>query len=69
SNMPAFPWLATRMVNPALVQKKMRVLRELGTPYTAEQIARVPDAVGGKSELDALIAYLQGLGTDRSGKR
>ncbi len=69
SNMPAFPWLAKTMVDGELVQKKMKVLRWLGDPYTDKQIADAPAAVKGKTELDALIAYLQGLGTDIKDRR
>jgi cytochrome c oxidase cbb3-type subunit 2 len=59
--MPGFPWLAEREVDGQAVAYRMRALRSLGDPYTDEQIAAAPDAVAGKSELDALIAYLQGL--------
>jgi cytochrome c oxidase cbb3-type subunit 2 len=65
SNMPGYPWLAKSTVDGALVAKKMRVLRMLGTPYTDAEIAAAPAAVAGKTELDALIAYLQALGTAR----
>jgi cytochrome c oxidase cbb3-type subunit 2 len=63
SNMPAYPWLASRVVDGALVEKKMRTLAKLGHPYTDADFAGAAAAVAGKSELDALIAYLQGLGT------
>ena len=62
SNMPAFPWLAEAPVDAGLVEKKLRVLARLGDPYTEEDFASVPGAVGGRTELDALVAYLQGLG-------
>ena len=65
SNMPGFPWLAERQVDPELITKKMRALRMLGDPYTDEQIAAAASEVDGKSEMDAVIAYLQGLGTNR----
>src|ERR1700690_1857730 len=65
SNMPGYPWLANITIDGALVAKKMRVLRMLGTPYTDAQIAAAPAAVAGKTELDALIDYLQSLGTAR----
>jgi cytochrome c oxidase cbb3-type subunit 2 len=68
SNMPAYPWLAEAMVDGALIEKKMKVLKTLGDPYTDEQIAGAADAVNGVTELEALIAYLQGLGTARSGR-
>jgi cytochrome c oxidase cbb3-type subunit 2 len=62
SNMPAFPWLATAPVDAGLVEKKLRALRKLGDPYTEADLATVASAVEGKTELDALVAYLQGLG-------
>jgi cytochrome c oxidase cbb3-type subunit 2 len=63
SNMPAYPWLAKTPANAADVQAKMRALRTLGVPYTDEQIAAARKEVADKSEMDALIAYLQNLGT------
>jgi cytochrome c oxidase cbb3-type subunit II len=65
SNMPGFPWLANAKLDGALMARKLRVLRVLGTPYTDAEIAAAPEAVEGKSELDALIAYLQSLGLAR----
>jgi cytochrome c oxidase cbb3-type subunit 2 len=62
SNMPGYPWLAETPVDPQLVAHKMTVLRRLGDPYTDEQIEAAPAAVNGRSELDAVVAYLQGLG-------
>jgi cytochrome c oxidase cbb3-type subunit 2 len=62
SNMPAYPWLAETPVDPAAVAANMRALKRLGDPYTDEEIAGAAAAVAGKSEMDALIAYLQGLG-------
>ena len=62
SNMPGFPWLATRTVDAALTPKKMMALRKLGVPYSDEQIAASSAEVAGKTEMDALIFYLQGLG-------
>ena len=64
SNMPAFPWLATAPADAADIQAKMRALRELGVPYTDAQIAKAPEELKGRTEMDALIAYLQSLGTD-----
>ena len=64
SNMPAYPWLASSPVDGALIEKKMRTLAKLGHPYTEADFAGAAAAVAGKSELDALIAYLQGLGTN-----
>ena len=63
--MPGYPWLANNKVDPALITKKMKVLKMLGDPYTDEQIAQAAGEVEGKTELDALVAYLQGLGTNR----
>lgn len=60
--MPGFPWLAETPVDGALVEKKLKALQTIGDPYTDEQIAGAAAAVNGKSELDALVAYLQGLG-------
>jgi cytochrome c oxidase cbb3-type subunit 2 len=62
SNMPAYPWLATRTVDPDLIVRKLERLRMLGDPYSDETIAGAAAAVEGKTELQALIAYLQGLG-------
>ena len=62
SNMPSFPWLVDARVGPAPVGGKIRALRKLGDPYTDADLAGARDAVAGKSELDALVAYLQGLG-------
>jgi len=63
SNMPAYPWLAKSAANAADIGAKMRALRRLGVPYADEEIARGPEDLKGKTELDALIAYLQVLGT------
>jgi len=62
SNMPGYPWLAKEMLDGENVELRMRRLRALGTPYTDEQIAAAISVVDGKTEMDALIAYLQGLG-------
>jgi cytochrome c oxidase cbb3-type subunit 2 len=62
SNMPRYPWLEKATVDGELVAKKMGVLRMEGVPYTDADIAGAAAAVSGKTELDALIAYLQGLG-------
>ncbi|HEX9207161.1 MAG TPA: cytochrome-c oxidase, cbb3-type subunit II [Steroidobacteraceae bacterium] len=64
SNMPRFPWLAEGKVDGALTAKKMQALRSIGVPYSDADIAGAAAAVEGKTELDALIAYLQGLGTN-----
>lgn len=63
SNMPAFPWLFKNTIDGSVTPKKMRALRELGVPYTDEEIAAASKAVEGKTEVDALVAYLQQLGT------
>ena len=62
SNMPAYAWLAEAPVDAALVGKKLRALAMLGDPYTQADFDSVAAAVEGKTELDALVAYLQGLG-------
>jgi len=64
SNMPGYPWLARAGIDGADIQARMRVLRKLGDPYSDADIAAAPEAVRGKTELDALITYLQGLGID-----
>jgi cytochrome c oxidase cbb3-type subunit 2 len=63
SIMPGYPWLEETPADASHIQKKMEVLRLLGSPYSDEDIANAPQALEGKTELDALIAYLQGLGT------
>jgi cytochrome c oxidase cbb3-type subunit 2 len=62
SNMPAYPWLEKAMVNPADMAPRMRALRTVGVPYTDEEIAASAEDVKGKTELEALISYLQVLG-------
>jgi len=62
SNMPAYPWLQRASVAKENVQERMRALRKLGVPYTGADIAAAPETLAGKTEEDALIAYLQGLG-------
>ena len=62
SNMPSFPWLAKNTVDGATVQSHMRALKRLGDPYSDAEIAAAPAAVDGKTEMDAVVAYLQGLG-------
>jgi len=69
SNMPGYPWLTVQMVDPDLVTAKLRTLKLLGDPYTDAQIEGAAAAVDGKTEMDALVAYLQGLGINRSSRR
>ena len=63
SNMPGFPWLEKNILDGADTPTKLRAMKILGVPYTDEDINGASEAVKGKSELDALIAYLQVLGT------
>jgi cytochrome c oxidase cbb3-type subunit 2 len=63
SNMPGYPWMANVPANAADIEAKMRALHVVGVPYTEEQIKGAKAELQGKSEMDALIAYLQGLGT------
>ena len=63
SNMPAYPWLAKSAANAADIGAKMRALRRLGVPYAEEEIAKGAEELKGRTEMDALIAYLQVLGT------
>ncbi|KRG86183.1 peptidase S41 [Stenotrophomonas daejeonensis] len=62
SNMPSFPWLEKNKLDGATVQAHMRAIQRIGDPYTDAEIAEAPAAVEGKTELDAVVAYLQGLG-------
>jgi cytochrome c oxidase cbb3-type subunit II len=62
SNMPSYPWLARRQVDRDQTVRRMRALQRLGDPYTDEEIAQAPETLIGKTELDAVVAYLQGLG-------
>jgi cytochrome c oxidase cbb3-type subunit 2 len=63
SNMPAYPWLLKASVDGSGMAPRMRAMKTLGVPYTDEQIAKAAEDVTGKTEMDALIAYLQVLGT------
>jgi cytochrome c oxidase cbb3-type subunit 2 len=69
SNMPAFRWLERTVLSGDSTATKMRGLRTVGVPYTDEQIAGAQAAVAGKTELDAVVAYLQQLGTVMKGKK
>ena len=62
SNMPAFPWLETTPVDGAQVTTSMQALQHLGDPYSDEEVANAAGEVAGKTELDAVVAYLQALG-------
>jgi cytochrome c oxidase cbb3-type subunit 2 len=63
SNMPAYPWLARSNIDAAEMPTKLRALRRVGVPYTDADVAGASEAVKGRSELDAMVAYLQVLGT------
>jgi cytochrome c oxidase cbb3-type subunit II len=67
SNMPSFPWLAKNYVDGADVARRMRALQALGDPYDDAQIEGAAEAVRGRTELDAIVAYLQGLGRHAPG--
>jgi cytochrome c oxidase cbb3-type subunit 2 len=62
SNMPSFPWLAKNTLDGKQVTAHMRALQRLGDPYTDEQVAAAAADVADKTELDAVVAYLQALG-------
>lgn len=64
SNMPAYPWLEQSQLSAGDAERRMRALRRLGHPYSDDDIAGAADALSGKTEMDAVIAYLQGLGTN-----
>jgi len=68
SNMPGYPWLVDKTLDGDLIVRKLRALQMLGDPYTDADIAGAKDAVAGKTEMDALVAYLQNLGTVRSAR-
>lgn len=69
SIMPGYPWLTENMLDGGDIQTKMQTLRTLGAPYTDAEIEAAPQTLEGKTELDALIAYLQGLGTELKSRR
>jgi len=68
SNMPAYPWLAEKMISPDQVQQRMRALKRLGDPYTEADIEAAADQLIGVTQLDAVVAYLQGLGREWTGQ-
>ena len=63
SNMPAYPWLVTGVVDDKSIGQRMKALQTLGVPYTDAEVKASAEEVKGKTELDALVAYLQVLGT------
>ena len=69
SNMPGYPWLFQNPADADSIQAKMLALRKVGVPYTDDEIAKAPEELKGKTEADALIAYLQDLGTALKGVR
>lgn len=69
SIMPGYPWFAENKLDTKYIKKKMTVLRTLGHPYTDKQIAAAPSKLEGKTEMDAMIAYLQSLGTTIKNRR
>ena len=69
SKMPAYPWLVEHKLDGKDTAKKMEVMQGFGVPYSDEDIAGAKDAVKGKTEMDALVAYLQVLGTSIKNKR
>jgi cytochrome c oxidase cbb3-type subunit 2 len=69
SVMPGYPWLEETPVDADNIQTKMRVLRALGSPYSDEEIETAPKALEGKNEMDAMIAYLQGMGIEIKARR
>jgi cytochrome c oxidase cbb3-type subunit 2 len=69
SNMPAYPWLAKTPANAEDIDAKLRALRRVGVPYTDDDLKKAKSELAGKSELDALVAYLQGLGRANRGSQ
>ena len=69
SIMPGYPWLETTPADASNISKKLEVLRLLGAPYSDEDIANAPQALEGKTEMDAMIAYLQGMGITIKSRR
>ena len=63
SIMPGYPWLETTPLDPSSITAKLEALRSLGHPYTDEEISKAPATLEGKTEMDAMVAYLQSLGT------
>jgi cytochrome c oxidase cbb3-type subunit 2 len=69
SIMPGYPWLETTEIDNTDIARKMQVLKTLGAPYTEQQISEAKKQLEGKTEMDAVIAYLQGLGTAVKSRR
>ena len=69
SNMPAYPWLAQQLVDENSIAAHLKAMKTLGVPYTDADLANAPNEVKGKTDADALIAYLQVLGTSLKTKR
>lgn len=69
SIMPGYPWLETTLLSTFSIRRKLLALRQLGTPYTDEEIETAVEQLKGKTEMDAMIAYLQRLGTALEGTR
>jgi cytochrome c oxidase cbb3-type subunit II len=69
SNMPAYPWLAKTNLDSESIVLHLKALKRLGDPYSDEQIANAPKELEGKTELDALVAYLQGMGIQIKSRR
>ena len=68
SNMPAYSWLVSAQINPADMAPKMKALRMVGVPYTDDEVAKAAEDVKGKTEMDAVVAYLQIMGTAGAAK-
>jgi cytochrome c oxidase cbb3-type subunit II len=68
SNMPAYSWLNSGQINPADMAPKMKALRIVGVPYTDDEVAKAAEDVKGKTEMDAVVAYLQIMGTAGAAK-
>ncbi len=69
SIMPGYPWFETTMLDASNIKRKMEILRDLGAPYTDDEIEKAPALLEGKTQLDAVIAYLQVLGTSVKTRR
>jgi cytochrome c oxidase cbb3-type subunit 2 len=69
SNMPGYPWLAQTPADATTIEAKMRALRVIGVPYADEDIGKAREELREKTEADALVAYLQNLGTVLKGVR